>query len=329
MAVGTETDLQPLKRSTPAQLWYKAMRDIGYDFGPHFQKQMEVESLSGVRRNRTLLSFSEPRSTFKQSAYPMHPVCIDGGFQSAAPSLWQGHRSSIDTVLVPAMIDEITIKSRSSYSETGIAVASAEYIGVGRLEEIRNYRSQASVYDSKDGSLLLRLSGLRYHKLDSRESVHAAHTYTRFTWKPDISLISRPQLLALINDEGNTKSRQDGSDPLAKINKVIDLVAHKTPNLRVIEINTVDRSDSIWLDGAVSDPSSRAACRQYHIAASTTDTLLDTQEKYGADGNVDFSILDLTDLSLDVKSNERSFDLVIVKLVWVAQHTYPKDYFLG
>lgn len=218
-------------------------------------------------------------------------------------------------MLVPAMIDELTIKSQPVRPETGIAVASAEYIGVGRPEETKSYKSKVAVYDSKSGLLLFQMSGLRYHKLDTRENLHASHTYSQLTWRPDISFISQRQLLGLFDNELDTELQQQGGQFLGKINKVIDMIAHKTPNLKVMEINTLNRSESVWLDGQVLGSSPRSACHRYHLALSTTDTLLDAQERYGTHPNTEFSILDVTTPSLDFDSDEAVFDLVIVKFV--------------
>src|SRR5204863_946190 len=114
----------PLKYATASRLWYKAMHDAGYNFGPLFQKHLEVESVPETRQSRSLVSLAEPPSAWVQSVYPMHPACIDGCFQSVAPSLWNGNRSSINAVLVPAIVDDVVINSRSTQPETGISVTS-------------------------------------------------------------------------------------------------------------------------------------------------------------------------------------------------------------
>ena len=313
--VGTEMDLQPLTHSTPARLWYKALREVGKNFGPHFQKQVEIETRSGARHSRSLMSFSPPPSPFLQSSYPIHPACLDGCLQTGEPSAWQGHRSSIDAVLVPVMIDEAIIKSQPTRPEYGIAVASAEHTGMGRSEEPTNYKWHASVYDSKNGSLLFQMSGLRGHKLIIRENPGASHTYSQLTWKPDISFLSQRQLPGLLNNEQGNSHLQDGHRSVAKIHQIIDMVAHKIPDLKVMEINTLNQSESIWLDGGVLDSSSRAACRRHHLALSTAGALLDAQDKYGISENRELSVLDLTGPSLGFKSGEGAFDLVIVKLV--------------
>jgi hypothetical protein len=316
--VAPKIALTPLTHSTSGQLWYKALRDAGYSFGPLFQKHLEVEALVGVRQSRSLVSLSEPPSEFPLSIYPMHPACIDGCLQSVAPSLWRGDRSNVNAVLIPAIIDSLILTSRTSQSETGISVTSSEYGGAGRLEDTKNWMSNASVYDPNTGSLLLQISGLRYHKLDIRESPHAAHTYTRVAWQPDITYLSQDQLLKLTSEEPFNNSCSGESHILTKANWVIDMKAHKKPNLKVMEVNQrPNDSSSIWLGGSQFNKSSRAAWRQYCFASIDATALIKAQEKYEARRNTLFSLLDITKPPHDFAPNETDFDLVIVKLVSV------------
>ena len=312
---GSDTDMQPFEHSTPAHLWYKAMRDVGYSFGPEFQKQIEIESLSGTRTNRALVSFSEPKSKVLQRNYPIHPCCIDGCFQSGAPSLWYGQRSSVDAVLVPAMIDEITLNSYSSRPKFGIAVASARYTGAGRPKNPKSYKSDVSVYDTKTRKMIINISGLRYNNLDIRDVLHACHSYTRLSWKPDISFTSPHQLQSLSDSEDGTKILQHLSPSVARTTMVIDMIAHKSPRLRVIEVNAIDTLGSLWLDEPEYMSSARAACRQYHLALAAANTLPNAQTRYGSLGNVELSLVDFSKTHPSFGTNEAVFDLCIMKIV--------------
>lgn len=186
--------LEPFQHGTSAQPWYKALSDVGYSFGPHFQKQIEVESVAGKRYSRVLLSFSDPQSTNAQSPYPMHPVCIDSCLQSGVPSLWQGNRSSIDMALVPAITDDLVIYSRSTSLKTGIAVSTSEYTGKGRIDDAKSYKTHVSVYDTESNYLIFQMSGLHYNKLEIHKGRRGLHKYTRLSWKPDISHLTEIQL---------------------------------------------------------------------------------------------------------------------------------------
>ena len=208
------------------------MHDAGYNFGPCFQKQLEVESISGMRQSRSLVSLTEPDSAYPQSIYPMHPACIDGCMQTSGPSLWKGNRSSVSAVLVPAIIDSLTIISKASRSKKGISLSSSKYVGRGRREETKNYMSDVSVYDTDTGSLLFQMSGLRYYKLDTREDLHATHSYSQVTWKPDITWLTQEKFSDLFSGENI------GHQPIGKVDQLIDLIAHKKPNLKAMLVFT-------------------------------------------------------------------------------------------
>lgn len=229
----------------------------------------------------------------------MHPACIDACFQTVTPSLWAGDRSAIDAVLVPAVIDDLIINPMVTRPEVGISVTSSEYVGRGRPDENKNYFSGCSVYDPSTGSLLLRLTGLRYHKLDIGNVVHNPHTYNRSVWKPDITFLSQEQVNCLIAEV-----------PSSKLDHVIDLIAHKKPALKVMEINLSSTDiTSIWFHE--TDNPSRAAYSQYSFVSSDAIALINAQTEFESHRNTVFSLLDIT--NPDFTSSESNFDLVIIK----------------
>jgi acyl transferase domain-containing protein len=310
--VPSQAALEPLKHTTPGHLWYKAMHDAGYNFGPHFQKHLEIESTAGQRHSRSLVSLVQPASAWDQSCYPMHPACIDGCFQSVAPSLWKGDRSNINSVLVPAIVDNIVIASRPALPEQGISITTSEYLGVGRKEDMKNYSSSGSVYDPTTGNLVFEITGLRYHRLETREDIHAAHIYTRLGWKPDITFLDEPQLCRLIMENSAT-SLDDEKNPSETLSKVINLVAHKKPNLKVMEIN-LDPKDtsSLWLQQDLADTSARGAAKKYHFIFNDAKALINAQEQHEEAGSAVFALLDLT--KPELAPSETDFDFVIAKI---------------
>jgi len=292
------------------------MHDAGYYFGPRFQKQLEVEALSGNQTSRSLVSLTEPSEAYEQSVYPMHPVCIDGCFQTVGPSLWRGNRSTVNAVLVPAMIESIIISTVEDRPEVGLSIASSEYVGIGRRDEMKNFKSGASVYDPSTGALLLQVSGLRYSKLDTQADLHAAHCYSRVDWKPDITFLTHDKMLALPTEGVYGKS---GDEYIPYINRIIDLVAHKTANLKIMEVSMIkDDSTSLWLGENGFDKSVRAACRDYHFASSDAKALMDAQESFGTQKNARFSLLDMAKEN-DFELSNIDFDLVVLRLV--SHHT--------
>ncbi|KAL4867992.1 hypothetical protein BDV12DRAFT_209443 [Aspergillus spectabilis] len=296
---GSAADLEPLRNTTKAAIWYKALADAGYGFGPSFIKHLETESIAGERRSRSYLSLTEPDSKWSpQSLYPMHPACMDGCFQTVTPSAVAGIRSHIRGILVPAVIDDLVINPVPHRPQTGLSCTTSEYVGKGRLDDNKNYMSGCSVYDPDTGAMLLKLTGLRYNRLDTDDK-SAAQTYTCLTWKPDVSLLQPEQYLSIeVNDGAN------------KIDSILDLFAHKQPTLTIMEANlTKDDKSSLWL--RAGQQTHRAAYREYLFTSCDANALVAAQEEYQSAKSASFDVVDLT--KAEVTPPALKFDLLVVK----------------
>ncbi|KAM4059510.1 KR domain-containing protein [Hirsutella rhossiliensis] len=295
-----ETDQAALKFPTPSKVWYKAQAEAGYGFGPAFQKLLKVESVSGQRHCRSLVSLDEPESKWSpQSCYPIHPAALDGCFQTVTPSLWSGEPSSLTTVLVPAMIDELVINKTPDRLHEGLSLANSEYSGRGRLEEAKSYFSNCSVYNPESGALLMQMKGLRFAKLDVGEKPDP-HVFDCVSWKPDISFLSQERLFHL------------GSAALeANARTIVDLIAHKTPALRVLEVN-LEPSDTscFWFDDDSATP--RAAYVQYDFASCDASSLVGVQATYQNRRSSSFLLVNLSGEDIGLPE-EAVYDLVILK----------------
>lgn len=298
--VPSNDDLSPLVHPTPAHLWYKAQSEVGYGFGPSFQRTLMTETLAGQRRSRCTTLLEEPQSAHSpQSPYPMHPACIDGCFQTVTPSLWSGERPSINAVLVPATVDDLIIYAKVDNAKEGLSVATSHYNGRGRMEESKNFHSNCTVFDLETSLPLLKMQGLHYHKLDTGRDVHQKHTYNRTIWRPDIAFLSQDQLHALAQ-------RTEHSDSQA----FIDLVAHKKPSVKVLEVSCIaGDSSSLWF--SAGDPALRGGYEQYSYISSDAKALLTAQESLQAFRATSF---DLIDIFKNVPLPGTDYDFVIVKV---------------
>ncbi|KAH7141540.1 putative polyketide synthase [Dactylonectria estremocensis] len=296
-------DLQPLQHPVDAKVWHTAMVDAGYNFGPSFQKGLQIETLPDTRSSRSTLSLLPPGGPYLQSTYPMHPAAMDGCFQTCAPSLWKGHRNAVNAVLVPAIIDNLTIVS--SQAASGLSLTSARYIGLGRPDFAKNYLSDARVYDPETGRLLLQLAGLRYHRIDTGPSVYDAHTFTALSWKPDVSLLSTAGLAKIVQGGENS-----GDASISAVSQITTLAAFKKPNQRVLELNTVPgESESVWLASIANQNLLDKTYRNYSYRLSDPNSLIEASQKYETDKN------DVALLHLDQDAvADGQFDLVIVRL---------------
>jgi acyl transferase domain-containing protein len=293
-----QPDSQPLTHPTSGQLWYKAQSQIGYGFGPAFQKLIQVESVSGQRNGRSLVSLTEPPSKWSpQSYFPIHPASLDGCFQTVTPSLWAGERGSLNSVVVPSILDDIIINRVPHSLKNGLSLAESQYSGRGRLEEAKSYFSNCTVYDSETGSLLMKMTGLRFAKLDVGSQVDP-HTFDKITWKPDVTFLTASQL--------SEKT----------VDSVIDLIAHKKPALKVLEINLInDDTSSLWFE--TEDRVSRAAYLEYTFLGSDAKSLIDVQTQHESRQNTSFLLANRAAERLGAPEIE--FDLVMLKVGQVSR----------
>ncbi|KAI0198971.1 polyketide synthase [Astrocystis sublimbata] len=288
--------VSPLRYPTSGQMWYRAQTEAGYGFGPSFQKLLSVESRSGRRHGRSLVSLSEPESKWDpQSYYPIHPAALDGCFQTVTPSLWAGERSSINAVLVPSIIDDLVPVNLTE----GLSVASSEYTGRGRTEEAKSYLANCAVYGRENSTLLMRMSGLRFAKLDTGVKVDP-HVFNEISWKPDITFMTQDRLDGLLVAESENKH-----------DYVIDLVAHKKPALNVLEIN-LDLSDSSCMWFEAGDAASRASYLRYDFASSDARNLIGVQTAHESKRNSAFYVIKPDSERLGLTEGE--YNLVIVKM---------------
>ncbi|GKT64373.1 polyketide synthase [Colletotrichum tofieldiae] len=299
-------DLRPFRHSTPAALWYKAMRDVGYNFGPGFQRLQEIEATAGLRENRASVSFAIPESKTRQSVYPLHPASIDSCFQAGAPSLWSGHRSSVGNLMLPVMIDELVISAHGDRPEVGIAVANARFTGIGRIDDAQRYKTNVSVFNEKNGELLLGLSGLRFHAVESSNKSQS-HPYSQTAWKPDYTFLSNERLARVLESKA-----ENGDDSVsAAIGELAGLVAHKNPGVKIKESSLVG-SDSFWIDHVRPIASQISADCEYLFSVPSQDAGLESRTKYARSGNVTFGVHDPENPFAELHA-EGPFGLLIVR----------------
>jgi polyketide synthase-like dehydratase family protein len=282
------------------------MTEVGYNFGPSFQRLLEIEATAGVRKNRALVTFAVPESKAIQSNYPIHPSAIDSCFQAGAPSLWSGHRSTVGKMLLPVMIDELVIQPQSARPERGIAVAEAKYQDIGREDDPQRYKTYTRVFDEQSGEMLMRISGLQFHAGEAVNSVKP-HPFTQVIWRPDISFMSPAKLAQMLGDV----AAPAGESSAAKVAELIDLISHKTPDARILEVNLAG-SDSFWVDEVKPKTSQVTVDCVFHLSVAA-DVAEKSHEAYDSADNVQIDQHDQEDLFAEADP-EKLFKLAILKV---------------
>jgi acyl transferase domain-containing protein/NADPH:quinone reductase-like Zn-dependent oxidoreductase/aryl carrier-like protein len=311
--VASEHDVRPLELPTPAQTWYKAMRDVGYNFGELFQPQISIETVAGSRQSRAHISFKEPKSSYPQSPYSIHPVSIDGCLQAGAPSLWKGIRSAVGGALVPAMIDDMSINAREQVIEVGIAVTSAIFTGVGCSDEAQTYRSNISVYDHDTHMPLVQIKGLRYHKLDAHDDFADTHSCMRLAWKPDISYLTEEALQKYLGPTSDMSYGQSSLLQPKKGSSALEILVHQDPAFDVLEINLLNDTESMWISNKASLEESGAS-GQYTLVTPDASSLFALKSKFRELPNIQIVHTNITDLSFEQSSLRTDYGLVILRV---------------
>lgn len=286
----TETDTGPLKHAVPGAVWYKSMREVGYMFGPAFQPCEEIEAQADARHCRATIRLGEPASRHPQSRYAMHPAAIDGCLQIATVALNRGHRSALDTLMPPRLIDELIIFPHQQHGETERAMVASEAIwgGVGRRDDNKRYVSDIRAYSEQSKQLLLHLQGLRYHAINA--SVERPHAFTQVVWDADAHFLGRAQLASLLLQE---EELEGGDVALIRVARIAALVAHKHPTARLLEMaldDSVHASQSVWLEQLRPRAGPIAAGCAYHLSVPSQQAGLAARERYANEPNITHAV---------------------------------------
>jgi acyl transferase domain-containing protein len=297
----TGADLAPLNHPQSAKLWYKAQREVGMGFGPSFQKVKSFETVSGSRNCRALVDLEPPESKWKpESYYPLHPATLDCLLQSATPANAAGERSLVKDTMIPHLVDDMIVNKMPKGMTEGLAIAESIYTGRGRKDVAKSWIANINIYDPTTGAPILKVSGLNYIKLDTDEKPDP-HVFQHVTWKPDISLLTQDQL------------RVVSADSAGQLDTIFDLVAHKNPTLKVLELNA-DESDTSTLWFSSGDQAVRAAYAQYDFATPDAKTLVAVMSANESKRDTAFHIMNTSKKALDLANTQTTYDLAIVKV---------------
>ncbi|KAI1773059.1 putative polyketide synthase [Hypoxylon cercidicola] len=315
--IPTQEDIEPLHHPSPASVWYKAMRDVGYYFGPAFRCQVEVESKADARRSRAILNLTPPKSRYPQNSYILHPTIIDSCLQTGTVSLWRGHRSAVNTLMPPALIDDLVIFAQDKHddesTERAVAVSTAEWTGVGRSDDEKRYMSEVKLFGEKSGDMLFHLRGLRYHAIDA--GVEKPHTFTQVVWNQDIEFLTTDQMAKVLN---SVEKENNNDTALARAAKVTELAAHKNPSARILEVvldDGLEAAHSLWVDDIREQAGQIAKGCQYHLSLPSQRAGLDAREKYAKESNINFAVhsADEPFAGIEQVDAQEKFDIVLLR----------------
>ena len=308
--IATDADVGPLKHAVPGAVWYKAMRDVGYFFGPAFQSCEEIEAAADSRHCRAIIKLGTPESRYPQNQYAMHPAAIDGCLQIATVALNQGHRSDIDTLMPPRLLDNLVIFPQSDADTRGIVASEAIWSGVGRPDDNKRYVSDIRTFSEGSNDMLFHLQGLGYHAINA--TADKPHVFTQVVWGEDVDFLTPGQVASVLKGV----PAADGDElTLARIAKAVSIVAHKRPSARILEVGLDDGPDagqSLWIDRLRSRAGQIAEGCAYRFSTPSQNAGFSAREKYSAEGNIEYAVHD-ADGPFSTADTADRFDVIIVK----------------
>ncbi|KAI0107229.1 polyketide synthase [Nemania sp. FL0031] len=163
-----------LSRHVVKGRFYEAMTRIGIVYGPEFQPLDEISASVTERAAEAKLVRPGTRAS---QPFPMHPVSIDACIQLLLVANVKGLCRSFQQLVVPTLIETIQV-SRGTPEMHAKAYISAQ-----------SYESAVVECVTADGSVALRMSGLRVTPLGRESKARSigtnTHAAARLQWLPD------------------------------------------------------------------------------------------------------------------------------------------------
>ncbi|KAF6814469.1 Polyketide synthase-nonribosomal peptide synthetase 3 [Colletotrichum sojae] len=335
--------------------WYERVIEEGLCFGPHFQSltslATDANRVSPKAISTTRLVPPTARAQDSTSHYPIHPIVIDACFQGAIMGGTAGNLRDLRAWL-PVFVPECHIKvsaadmeasSSGSESEselldihtitrsTGVASRSIdctarrsghEHEGVGGKAQ-----SGTVVIDMKDVRMSLYTAGGSGGGDSHNANVFLQrHPTLRVHWKPDVSRLrveAGAELRAYVADHVATRQSSGADDVddegLAVIGAVLDLVGHRKPTMRVLELTGGCGCHKEQLLGVLDHGSAFPRCRTWRTASPADDeTELVFEEDVDEQKQGQFDAVIISRSPRLTKSNQKS----TARKVWQnAAHT--------
>ncbi|RDW91779.1 polyketide synthase-nonribosomal peptide synthetase [Coleophoma crateriformis] len=220
--------------------WYGQFTKVGLNFGPAFTSLKEIQtprSKTGshaIAKTKFLQGGGEGKEA--ESKYIFHPITIDALLQSGIIASTSGVIKELGPN-VPVAIEEATFQTPKPLSqEIWYIDASAEKVGFNAS------LITASLHDGR-GQICMQLKNAHaqaYQGAAQVEEEEDREPMLRVLWKPDISLMSNKSLADHLFSSADTEDAQLAS--------ALDIISHKVPVLRVLELNTPTELTKTFLD---------------------------------------------------------------------------------
>ena len=238
------------------RVWYNKFTKEGLSWGPQFAVMEEVFCDRARQAHQacatTHLLRGDNSGPKGQLQYIAHPITIDAMLQTAFVATTGGWvrnlRATVPVAMdsvhisAPAMLDMDTCKNWfiDSVSET---------VGFGTV------KINAELYNSSD-QVLIRMNNVRciaYQGSIQPESTEQRNPMVRVAWKPDVTALAAGTngYFSRYLDWFSESCKARGliaNEGLKRLAGTLDLVVHKTPTLRILELGGEPETTALFMN---------------------------------------------------------------------------------
>ena len=233
---------------TAKRTWYEKLAEQGINYGPTFQTITHFRTPR--MKNQLYCAAEAPLLTAcgdPTTEYPVHPITLDALFQLAAVSASSGVPSDLRGV-VPTRIPSAVIHTASVPS--------------GSSCQINNFVQKTGFGSVESGSELVQMNGEVAAQFDqvrlmpysagtqSIREVEKRDPVLRILWKPDIyglGLMPAPSLSKILHDFSQKLNSSIADTTLLTFGGALDLLVHKEPQARILELENGDNELTAFL----------------------------------------------------------------------------------
>ena len=304
------------------RVWYNKFTKEGLNWGPQFAIMDEIfcdrARQAHQARATTRLLRGDNSGPKGRLQYIAHPITIDAMLQTAFVATTGGWVKNLRAT-VPVTMDFVhlsapAILDMNMCSKWSIDSVS-ERVGFGTV------KINAELYNSSD-QVLIRMNNVRciaYQGSIQNETTQQRNPLVRLAWKPDVSALAAgtnsdfSKYLDWFSESCKAR-RIVANESLTRLAGCLDLVVHKRPSLRILELGHQPETTALFLNVLrAGSPLRRFSC-YYKGSLSANGRLLASEADQGKVDHEDST-------AADTMSKDKEFDLVIFSAVRDAKRT--------
>lgn len=279
--------------------FYQSLSDSGYDIGPSFQRIYNATLGKELQAKGDIHVFQWPESEFPQP-HVVHPTTLDAILQMSVGVLTEGGHKNIPT-MIPQSLGYLKI-SRDGLNSPGASLVKA-CAQMTALNE-RGADFDYTCLNIDQSSVLARVKGLKLTVIAGSALNDISEVDQ--TWPDSFHVEYKPDLDMLLARQG----RAGAKDLESNIEGYLNLLVHKAPGKRVLEIgssnweNLQESSFSCLkkrLDTGLS----------YHYTSTSVSFLESMRAQFARYPHVTFGLLDFKRDPIQQGFDKGAYDIIV------------------